>query len=152
MKDNTNRVLASIFMWLSIIRDQVWRETIMQYCSVTPRGKNKQYGRKLQTEPTQRSKQTNSQNRYIPVMEGVNANCKLQTCKLRKSSSGTKDYNEQIFGVKTRRCASTFTHLGRFVKLVFSSVCVNILKQELLWVRNSFQTFDQLMRLSLNQI
>jgi len=62
MKNNMNRVCASILKWLSIIRDLVWRETIMQDCSVTPLGKNKKYGRKLPTEPTQRSQQTNSCN------------------------------------------------------------------------------------------
>jgi len=56
----------------------VWRETIIQDCSVTPRGKNKKYGRKLQTEPTQRSKQTYSQSGQIPGMVGVNANGRLQ--------------------------------------------------------------------------
>jgi hypothetical protein len=72
------RVCASILKLLSIIHDLVWRETIIQDCSVTPRGKNKKYGRKLTTEPTQRSKQTDSQSGQIPVMVAVNANGKMQ--------------------------------------------------------------------------
>jgi hypothetical protein len=60
MKNNMNRVCAYILKWLSITRDLVWGETITRDCSATPRGKNKKYGRKLPTEPIQRSKQTNS--------------------------------------------------------------------------------------------
>jgi len=74
MKNNMNRVCVSILKWLSKIRDLVWRETIIQDCSMTSRGKNKKYGRKLPTEPTQLWKQKNSQSGQISVMVGVNAN------------------------------------------------------------------------------
>ena len=41
----------------------VWREiNIQSYCSVTPRGKNKEYDTELLTEPTRLSKQKNSCN------------------------------------------------------------------------------------------